>query len=61
VDPTLKLRKALWVCFQFREPLIMKRCPMGLALTRLHGPSRVKQSGSVKGVEVGQERQTLLT
>jgi Polyketide cyclase / dehydrase and lipid transport len=32
-----------------------------LALTRLHGPIRVKRSSSVKGVEVGQERQTLLT
>ncbi len=32
-----------------------------LGLTRLHGPIRVKRSGSVKGVEEdGQERQALL-
>jgi hypothetical protein len=32
-----------------------------MVLTRLHGPIRVKRSGSVKGVEEdGQERQTLL-
>jgi hypothetical protein len=33
---------------------------MGLGLTRLHGPIRVKRSGSVKGVKDGQERQALL-
>ncbi len=31
-----------------------------VGLTRLHGPIRVKRSGSVKGVEDGQGRQTLL-
>jgi hypothetical protein len=31
-----------------------------LGLTRFHGPIRVKLSGFVKGVEVGQERQALL-
>jgi hypothetical protein len=29
---------------------------MGLGLTRLNGPIRVKRSGSVKGVNDGQER-----
>jgi hypothetical protein len=34
---------------------------VGVVLTRLHGPIRVKRSGSVKGVEEdGQERQILL-
>ena len=33
---------------------------VGLGLTRLRGPIRVKRSGSVKGVEDGQERQALL-
>jgi hypothetical protein len=32
----------------------------GVGLTRLHGPIRVKRSGSVKGVEDGQDRQALL-
>jgi hypothetical protein len=33
-----------------------------VGLTRLHGPIRVKRSGSVKGVEEdGKERQTLLS
>ena len=31
-----------------------------LGLTRFRGPIRVKRSGSVKGVEDGQQRQTLL-
>jgi hypothetical protein len=31
-----------------------------LGLTRLRGPIRVKRSGSVKGVEDGQDRQALL-
>jgi hypothetical protein len=31
-----------------------------LGLTRLHEPIRVKRSGSVKGVEDGQDRQALL-
>lgn len=31
-----------------------------VGLTRLHGPIRVKRSGSVKGVEDGQDRQALL-
>jgi transposase len=35
----------------------MRSARLELALTRLHGPIRVKRSGSVKGVEVGQERQ----
>jgi transposase len=33
---------------------------VGLGLTRFRGPIRVKRSGSVKGVEDGQERQALL-
>jgi hypothetical protein len=36
------------------------REPRRLGLTRLHGPIRVKRSGSVKGVKDGQERQALL-
>ena len=31
-----------------------------VGLTRLRGPIRVKRSGSVKGVEDGQDRQALL-
>lgn len=31
-----------------------------VGLTRLHGPIRVKRSGSVKGVNDGQDRQALL-
>jgi integrase len=36
------------------------RWQMVLGLTRLHGPIRVKRSGSVKGVEDGKEGQALL-
>jgi hypothetical protein len=34
--------------------------PPELGLTRLHGPIRVKRSGSTKGVEDGQDGQALL-
>jgi hypothetical protein len=33
--------------------------PFSLGLTRLREPIRVKRSGSVKGVEDGQDRQTV--
>ena len=39
----------------------LRELGLGLGLTRLHGPIRVKRSGSVKGVKDGQERQALLT
>jgi hypothetical protein len=32
---------------------------VGLGLTRFRGPIRVKRSGSMKGVEDGQDRQNL--
>jgi hypothetical protein len=41
--------------------LYLRELGLGLGLTRLREPIRVKRSGSVKGVKDGQERQALLT
>jgi hypothetical protein len=41
--------------------LYLRELGLGLGLTHLHVPIRVKRSGSVKGVKDGQERQALLT
>ncbi|CAN5309549.1 hypothetical protein BH18ACT10_BH18ACT10_02030 [soil metagenome] len=46
---------------ELAEELWLDRVPPSwVGLTRLHGAIRVKRSGSVKGVEDGQNRQALL-